>query len=104
MIPKAQRYLMSRGKKHIPIRTCICCGAKRDRKELVRLVLDAEGMVVRDIDGKGKGRGAYVCAGKTCLTALKTSKRLSRVFRIRGVVSTQLLNWAWIDNDAEVLR
>ena len=87
MIPGAQRYLMSRGKGHIPIRTCIGCGVKRDKKDLVRLVLDTEGMVVRDIGGKREGRGAYVCADKTCLTALKTSKRLNRVFRTGGLAA-----------------
>jgi len=72
---------MSKGKGHIPIRTCICCGIKRGKKDLTRLVLTAGGMVVQDISGKGKGRGAYVCADKSCLMALKTGKRLNRAFR-----------------------
>jgi len=72
---------MSKGKGHIPIRTCICCGIKRGKKDLTRLVLTAGGIVVQDISGKGKGRGAYVCADKSCLMALKTGKRLNRAFR-----------------------
>jgi predicted RNA-binding protein YlxR (DUF448 family) len=71
---------MSRGKGHIPIRTCICCGAKRGKKDLIRLALVA-GVVVQDISGQLKGRGAYVCADKSCLIGLKTSKRLSKAFR-----------------------
>ncbi|MBW1779842.1 MAG: YlxR family protein [Deltaproteobacteria bacterium] len=78
---------MSRGKGHIPIRTCICCGAKREKKDLLRLVLDSQGMAVGDSDGKGEGRGAYVCAEQSCLTALKTSKRLSRAFKTTGPVA-----------------
>ncbi len=87
MIPRAQRYLMSRGKGHIPIRTCICCGVKRDKKDLVRLVLDVKGMAVRDVGGKGEGRGTYVCADESCLMTLKTSKRLNRAFRTTGPVA-----------------
>jgi len=86
MIPRAQRYLMSSRKGHIPIRTCICCGAKRERKDLVRLVLDAEGMIIKDIGRKIEGRGAYVCAEESCLKELKTSKRLNRAFRTGDVV------------------
>ena len=35
---------MSRNRGHIPIRTCICCGAKREKKALIRLVLDENGV------------------------------------------------------------
>lgn len=72
---------MSKGKGHIPIRTCICCGIKRGKKDLIRLALTAGGVIVQDIRGQGKGRGAYVCADKSCLMALKTSRRLNRAFR-----------------------
>jgi len=75
---------MNNGKGHIPIRTCISCGTKRDKKDLIRLVLTAGEVVVQDISGQGKGRGAYVCADKSCLMALKTSKRLNRAFRTRN--------------------
>ena len=74
---------MSKGKGHIPIRTCIYCGTKRGKKDLIRLALAAGGVVVQDISGQGKGRGAYVCADKSCLMALKTSRRLNRSFRTR---------------------
>lgn len=87
MKQKAKRYRMSRGKGHIPIRTCICCGAKRGKKELLRLILDAGGVVVRDVGRQGEGRGAYVCADKSCLTALKISRRLNRAFRTKGIVT-----------------
>jgi len=75
---------MSKGKGHIPIRTCIYCGTKRGKRDLVRLVLAAGGLIVQDISGQGKGRGAYVCADKSCLMALKTSTRLNRAFRTKN--------------------
>ena len=70
---------MSKTRGHIPIRTCISCGVKREKKELIRLVLDTDGMVVRD--SCGKGRGAYICRNEDCLSVLKTGKGLNRAFR-----------------------
>jgi len=72
---------MSRNRGHAPIRTCICCGAKRNKRELIRLVLDPGGVVVRDHHGNGQGRGAYICRNGDCLSVLKTGKGLSRAFR-----------------------
>ena len=72
---------MSRNQGHIPIRTCICCGAKQNKQELIRLVLDMNGVVVKDDRGNGQGRGAYVCRSEDCLSVLKTGKGLNRAFR-----------------------
>lgn len=72
---------MGRNKGHIPIRTCISCGAKRRKDDLVRLILDARGTVIRDVDGKGQGRGGYVCRSEACLGKLDQGKRLNRAFR-----------------------
>ncbi len=66
---------------HIPIRTCINCGAKRNKRELIRLVLDTNGVVVKDDRGEGQGRGAYICGNEDCLSVLRTGKGLSRAFR-----------------------
>jgi len=81
---------MSRNRGHIPIRTCICCGAKRDKRELIRLVLDPDGLVVED--RLGKGRGAYICGDEKCLSVLKTGRGLGRAFRRKvSIVSTAFL-------------
>jgi len=84
MKPIVQNRLISKGKGHIPIRTCISCGTKRGKKDLIRLALIDGGVIVQDNSGQGKGRGAYVCADKSCLMALKTSRRLNRAFRTRN--------------------
>lgn len=72
-------------KNHVPVRTCISCGTKRDKKELIRLMLDGQGLLVLD-DGKGRGRGAYVCKNSSCLENLKKGNRLSRSFRRQGPI------------------
>ena len=43
------------------------------------MVLDTDGVVVRD--SFGKGRGAYICRNEDCLSVLKTGKGLNRAFR-----------------------
>ena len=75
---------MGKDKGHIPIRTCVSCGAKRNKKELIRLVLDAQGVVIRDDSGKGEGRGAYVCLSKSCWDNLRKGRLLNRAFRKEG--------------------
>ncbi len=69
----------------MPIRTCISCGSKKDKKKLNRLSLDAGGFLIRDDKGKVPGRGAYVCDDKSCWEKLKKGNRLARVFR-RGSI------------------
>ncbi|MBW1827877.1 MAG: YlxR family protein [Deltaproteobacteria bacterium] len=70
-----------------PIRTCISCRTKKDKKKLIRLVLDVHGFVVRDDRGGGKGRGAYVCPDKSCWENLKKGNRLNRAFRKEGSIA-----------------
>ena len=84
---------MGRNKGHSPVRTCISCGAKRGKNELVRLILDARGFVVRDDLGKKRGRGAYVCGNGLCVEKLKTGNRLKRAFRKEGPLSLHPEFW-----------
>ncbi len=75
---------MGKDRGHKPTRTCVSCGAKRNKKELIRLVLGAQGVVIRDDSGKGEGRGAYVCMRKSCWENLMSDKRLNRAFKKEG--------------------
>jgi predicted RNA-binding protein YlxR (DUF448 family) len=73
---------MGRSRGHIPIRTCISCGVKRSKEDLVRLVLDPETGGVRvDRGGNAPGRGAYVCERRSCWERLGSGNRLARAFR-----------------------
>ena len=71
----------------MPIRTCISCKARRNKKELIRLALNAQGQVIIDDRGNGQGRGVYVCQGKSCLSALEKRNLLSRAFRKNAVMA-----------------
>jgi predicted RNA-binding protein YlxR (DUF448 family) len=73
---------MSRGKGHIPVRTCVSCGAKRSKKEMIRFVLGQDKRLVRDDSGRRAGRGAYACRVSSCIEMLMNRKRFEKVFRI----------------------
>ncbi len=52
--------------KHTPQRTCVACQETKPKRDLVRVVLLAEGGIVVDETGKRNGRGAYLCKQRVC--------------------------------------
>jgi predicted RNA-binding protein YlxR (DUF448 family) len=52
--------------RHIPQRTCIACRQVRPKRELIRVVRTPAGHVELDATGKKSGRGAYLCARRSC--------------------------------------
>ena len=67
-------------KDDVPERTCIVCASKRPKAELLRLVVDGEGVVRLDRLQRRDGRGAYLCLAPDCLARLRL-ERLQRAFR-----------------------
>ena len=70
--------------RRLPQRTCIGCRQVRSKRELVRLVLPAEGPVAVDPTGKRNGRGAYICrqSGTTCLEQARKRRAVTRALRV----------------------
>lgn len=66
-----------------PERTCVGCRTVRPKRELVRIVLSAEGPAAVDPTGKRNGRGAYLCRdrGTTCLVQARRRHALVRALR-----------------------
>lgn len=64
--------------KKIPQRTCMGCQAKKEKRDLVRIVRSPEGEISVDLTGKKPGRGAYICPNLDCLNKVVKSKRLER--------------------------
>ena len=52
--------------KHIPMRSCVACRQKMDKRQLTRIVRTADEGVVIDPTGKRNGRGAYLCDDPLC--------------------------------------
>ena len=66
--------------KKIVQRMCMGCNTKKDKRELIRIVINKEEKISIDKTGKLSGRGAYICDSLDCLEKLKKSKRLDKVF------------------------
>ncbi|GEM_PF-18062 len=61
--------------RRIPQRTCIACQQERPKRELIRIVRTPDGHVLLDPTSKKSGRGAYLCAKRSCWElALKKGK------------------------------
>ena len=68
--------------KTYPQRMCIGCRDMKDKKELIRIVKNKEGMISFDETGKLAGRGAYVCKTSECLNKAIKNKGFERAFKI----------------------
>ena len=69
------------GRKHVPMRTCVVCRQKHDKRALTRLVSTNDGVLI-DRSGKMAGRGAYLCENKTCWDRALASGVLSKALRV----------------------
>ncbi len=67
--------------KEKPCRSCIVCGSKKTKEELVRIVKTADGKVLPDLSGRLNGRGAYLCRNLKCIQGLKKGS-LERAFKM----------------------
>ena len=78
--------------KHVPQRSCIVCRDKRDKRDLIRLVRNASGIIEIDEEKKKAGRGAYLCPVYSCWEAAIKGNRLQYALRTTiGPDSRQLL-------------
>ena len=59
------------------------CNSKKDKKDLIRIVRNKEGIISIDKTGKAQGRGAYICDNIECLNKVIKSKRLEKVFDVK---------------------
>ena len=64
--------------RHIPLRTCVACRTSGDKRGLLRVVRNPQGVVEFDPTGKANGRGAYVCATEPCIRQAQKQKKLDR--------------------------
>lgn len=67
--------------KCVPMRTCIACREQKPKKEMTRVVRNADGEIFADPTGKAAGRGAYICNAEECGKKLADKKLLNRAFR-----------------------
>ncbi len=64
--------------KKIPMRTCVVCQEKLEKKSLLRIVRNKDGNVTVDLTGKANGRGAYIKKDLDVLEKAKKTKALEK--------------------------
>ena len=69
--------------KKIVQRTCIGCNEKKEKKELIRLVLNKQGEFFSDNSGKAEGRGIYICKNEECLEKARKTKKIEKTLGIK---------------------
>ena len=82
--------------KKIVQRMCIGCSEKKNKKDLIRIVMNKSKDIAIDKTGKLEGRGAYICDNIECLERAIKIKKLEKVFecditdeiynKLRGVI------------------
>ena len=63
-----------------PVRMCIACREMKLKKEMTRVVKNAEDEISLDPTGKAPGRGAYVCNQEECLKKAIGKKLFNKSF------------------------
>ncbi len=66
--------------KKVVQRQCISCRELKEKREMLRIVKNADGKIFLDFSGKAAGRGAYICNNPDCVKKLKKSRLIDRVF------------------------
>ncbi|MBN1659089.1 MAG: YlxR family protein [Anaerolineae bacterium] len=72
-------------RKHVPLRTCVVCGQKRPKRELIRIIHAPDGSLAIDPKGKQPGRGVYICREEACWHVGLNARVLARGFKARVV-------------------
>lgn len=67
---------------HQPIRTCIGCGQKKLKIELLRIVRTPEKKLEIDLEANKPGRGAYLCYNPECFEAAIKKRRITHSLKI----------------------
>ena len=66
--------------KKLPLRMCIACRQLKEKRDMLRVVKNAEGKVFIDFSFKAAGRGAYICDSEECVKKLRKYKLLNKAF------------------------
>ncbi len=86
---------MSTKKKNVgkkPMRICVCCGAKKPKGEMLRILVSGRNTEVNDstIDETGKqhGRGAYICKNNNCIEEAYEQGLISEEVKEQSLIET----------------
>lgn len=64
----------------VPMRKCVGCNEMKEKRQLIRVVRNAQGEISLDLTGKKPGKGAYICPNAECYKSAVKNKRFERAF------------------------
>jgi len=70
--------------KHVPLRSCVACGAKKPQGELLRVVSRGGDGPEWDEKGRAPGRGAYLCRQAACIERAWARRALERALKLNA--------------------
>ena len=70
--------------KHVPLRSCVACGAKKPQGELLRVVSRGGDVPECDEKGRAPGRGAYLCRQAACVERAFARRALERALKLNA--------------------
>ena len=79
--------------RHVSIRTCIACGGKRTKGEIIRIVRGADGSLKIDELRRMHGRGCYVCPNSDSFDGKKISDKIRRALKLEKVVQADFVEY-----------
>ena len=65
------------------MRMCVGCREMKEKRQLLRIVKNAEGQISFDRVGKVPGRGAYICRSEECLEKAVRQRQLERALETK---------------------
>lgn len=77
-----------------PMRSCVVTKEKLEKKDLLRIVRNKDGIVSLDVTGKANGKGAYLKKDKEVILKARQNKILDRVLEttIPDEIYEEMLN------------
>ncbi len=70
-------------RRHVPLRSCVVCGTRAAKRELLRIVATPQGTVQVDTTGRLAGRGTYICKDRNCIQKGLKRGRLEHALRTK---------------------
>jgi len=63
-----------------PIRKCVACGDRKNKREMLRIVKNKDKILI-DPRGTLPGRGAYLCPDQLCIEKAKKKNALNKALK-----------------------
>ncbi len=69
--------------KALPQRMCVGCREMKNKRELIRIVRDPQGLLSVDLKGKMPGRGAYICPNEACFKKAVKGRSVEKALNVK---------------------